>query len=188
VNARAKGDVADGRAVDVVAVRVGPLARIAIGGPKQHQHFLALRDCRGPDLDLSRRGAEKRLHRSFKPHRLLERGAGLHRIRAQRRELIGIERELPHRGAEAMNGGVEAGAEQRPDQEFRLLPRHLARIRAGMDRGPNAVVRERLALALRRNPFDVRRHLRHRRSTQIVIGPEHVEDGRRIGGNRCSRP
>jgi hypothetical protein len=58
MNAGAKTDVAGGWAVDVVAVRIGPFARVAVGGAKQHQHFLALGDCRAADLDLSRSGAE----------------------------------------------------------------------------------------------------------------------------------
>jgi hypothetical protein len=116
MNAAAKANVARRRAIDVIAVRLGPLARIAVGGAKQHQHLLALGDCRAADLDVSRRGAEERLHRSFKSHRLLERSASLPRIGAQRRELIRIERELPHRRPDAVNGGVEARAEQRPDQ------------------------------------------------------------------------
>ena len=40
---------------------------------------------------------------------------------------------------------------------------------------------KRLALALRRNPLDMRRHLGDRRPAQLVVGAEHVEDGRRIG-------
>ena len=39
-----------------------------------------------------------------------------------------------------MNGRVEAGAEQRPDQELRFLPRHFARVGAGMDHRSDAVV------------------------------------------------
>ena len=40
---------------------------------------------------------------------------------------------------------------------------------------------KRLALALRRNPLDMRRHLRDRRPAQLVVGAEHVEHRRRIG-------
>ena len=78
----------------------------------------------------------KRLHRSFKPHRLLECGARLGRVGAQRRELIRIERQLPYRHAEAMNGRIEARAQQRPNQKLRLLSRHLARVRPGWMAAP----------------------------------------------------
>jgi hypothetical protein len=66
MNAGAKADMAGGWAVDVVAARIRPLARIAVCGAQQHPHLLALRDCRADHLDLSRRGAEKCLDGSFK--------------------------------------------------------------------------------------------------------------------------
>ena len=100
---------------------------------------------------------------------------------AQRRELVGIERQLPHRRADPVDGGVEASAEQRADEKLRLLPRHLARIRPGVDHRPDAVVRQRLTLALRRNPRDMRRHLRDGLAAQLVVGTEHVEDRCRVG-------
>jgi hypothetical protein len=49
-----------------------------------------------------------------------------------------------------------------------------------VDRSANAIVRERITFALRRDPVDVRRHLCDRCAAQFVIGAEHVEDGRRI--------
>ena len=94
--------------------------------------------------------------------------------RRARRRLIGIVGESPERRAEAVNRRIEAGAEQRPDQEFRLLPCYIPRISSGMDHRPNAVIRQRITLALQRDPFDVRAHLRHRRSAQFVVGAEHV--------------
>ena len=80
-----------------------------------------------------------------------------------------------------MHRRIEPGAEQRADQQFRLLPRDFACVGRGVDHRPDAIVRQRLALALRGNPFNVRRHLRERRPTQLVVGAEHVEHRRRIG-------
>jgi hypothetical protein len=181
VDAGAEADMPRRCAVDVVTVGFAPLTRIAVRGAEQHQHLLALGDCRASELDVSRRRAKERLHRRLEPDRLLEGGARLGRIGAQRRELIGIERKTAHRRADAMHRRIEAGAEQRPDQQFRLLPRHFTRVGRGVDHRPDAVVRKRLALALRRNPLDVRRHLGDCRPTQLVVGAEHVEHRRRIG-------
>ena len=58
---------------------------------------------------------------------------------------------------------------------------HFARVRRGVDRRTDAVARERFALALQGDPFDMRRHLRQRSASQFVVGAEHVEHGRRIG-------
>ena len=69
------------------------------------------------DLDVPGRGAEEGLHRALEPHRFLERVARQRRILAQPRQLIGIARQAIDRGADAVDGGVEPGRQQRAHQQ-----------------------------------------------------------------------
>src|SRR6266487_2346768 len=89
MDARTETDMARRAAGDVVAVRVLPAPRIAVGGAEEHQHFLAFTDAMACEFDLPRRGAEEGLHRAFVADRLLEGVARQRRIAAQPRELIG---------------------------------------------------------------------------------------------------
>ena len=66
VDAVAKTHMAADTAFDIVVVRPLPLARIAVGGAEEHQHFLALADGHAADLGFARGGAEEGLHRISK--------------------------------------------------------------------------------------------------------------------------
>jgi hypothetical protein len=94
---------------NVVAVGIVPATRIAVGGAEEHQHLLAFTDAMACEFDLPRRGAEEGLHRAFETDRLFERIARQRQIAAQPRELIGEARQAIDRGADAVDGRVEAG-------------------------------------------------------------------------------
>ena len=172
--------MAAGAAGDVVAVRIFPAPRIAVGGAEEHQHLLAFADRVAADLDLPRRGAEEGLHRALEADRLLERIARQRQIAAQPRELIGKARQAIDRGADAVDGGVEPGRKQRAHQQRRLCRGDVAGIDAGMDAGAETAGREIFALALLGDIGLVRRRALDRVLPQLVRRPERVEHQARI--------
>src|SRR5438128_1871037 len=135
MDAGAEADMARRAAGDVVAVRVFPAARIAVGGAEKHQDFLALADGVAAKLDLARGGAEEGLHRALEADRLLEGVARQRGIAAQPRQLVPEARQAIDRGANAVDGRIDPGRQQRAHQERRFLMGDVAGICAGMDAG-----------------------------------------------------
>ena len=173
--------MARGLAGDVVAVRIVPAPRIAIGGAEEHQHLLALPDRGSGEFDLARGGAEEGLHRALEPHCFLEGVAGQRRIGAQPRELVRKTRQAVHRRSNAVDGGVEARREQRPHQQRGLLGRDLAGVAEGVDTGAETARREVRPLALLGHIGLMRRRAFDRALPQFVRRPERVEHETRIG-------
>ena len=166
---------------DVIAVRVLPAPRIAVGGAEEHQHLFALADPMPADLDLARRGPEEGLHRALEPDRLLERVTRQRRIGAQPRQLVGKPRQAIDRGAKAVDGGIDPGRKQRAHQQRRLRRGDVAAVDAGVDAGPEAPGREVVALALFGDIGLMRRRALDGVLTQLVRRPEGIEHQARIG-------
>src|SRR6266436_7658961 len=148
MNARTKADMTAGLARDVVAIGIGPSPGIAIGRAQEHQDFLTLADTVAANVDVLRRSAKEGLHRAFKPDRLLKRISGEARIVAQPRPFPRKAREAIDRRAEAVDGGIDAGREQRAHQHRRLCRRDIAGIDSGVDAGAETSGCEIVALAL----------------------------------------
>ena len=170
-----------GAAGDVVAVGVLPAARIAVGGAEEHQHLLAFADGVAADLDLARRGAKEGLHRALVADGFLECVARQRRIAAQLRQLVGKARQAIDSGADAVDGRIDPGREQRTDQQRGLLMGDVAGIGMGMDAGTEPAGREVLALALRGHIGLMRRRALDRFLAQLVRRPECVEHQAGVG-------
>src|SRR6186713_895177 len=140
--------MAGGAAGDVVAVRLVPAARIAIGGGEEHQHLLALADRRTGKLDFARRGPEECLYWAFEPHRFLEGVARQREVVAQALPLLREAGQAIDRSSDAVDGGVEPGRQQRAHQQRRLARSDRTLVDMGMNAGADATGREIVALAL----------------------------------------
>src|SRR5215470_8392912 len=133
MNAGAEGDVTGGPAVDVEALGFVPAARIAVSGGQEQQYLRILRDFDPADVDRAGGGAEERLDRRLPAQHLVEGRPYQRWLLAQRLPLRRVGGEGVERVADADNGGVESGREQRALQQRRLLRRDLP----GVDRSPN---------------------------------------------------
>jgi hypothetical protein len=106
-----------GRAApDVKLLRAFPAARVAIGGGQEQQHLLALAEPHAADFGVPGRGAEERLHRRLEPQHLLEGKAYQRRIVTQDGPLLRIFGEAIEGVAEAIDGGIDPGRQERAHQ------------------------------------------------------------------------
>src|SRR6516165_8519770 len=133
MNAGAEGNVTGGPAVDVEALGFFPAARITVCRGEKQQYLRVLRDFDPADVDRAGGGAEERLDRRLPAQHLVEGRPYQRWPLAQRLPLLRVGSEGVERVADADNGGVESGREQRAHQQRRLLRHDLA----GVDRGPD---------------------------------------------------
>jgi hypothetical protein len=181
MDAGAVADMAGRAPFDHVGVGPLPFARIAIGGAEQHQHLFAFAQLNPADIDRPRRRAKEGLYRRFEADRLFERGARQRGIGVELRHLVRESRQAIDRGGQSVDGRINPGAQERTDQKRRLFGRDLAGFDRRMDARPDPVRRKVLALALFRDPGDMRRGALYRVAAQFVVRAEGVEHRAGIG-------
>src|SRR6202035_3917339 len=110
-----------------------PPARIAVGGGKEQQDFLAFAKFDAADLDGSGRGTEESLKWRLEAQHLLKGAADQVRIVAKSLPLLRVAREAIERVADPIDGSVDPCREERPHQHPGFVFRQLA----GIDRLEN---------------------------------------------------